>query len=301
MKSTLFTSDFFLSLIFLSRKNKYLIILITNEVKKMENRSVYGSYLKLEKANEATDDLLKQGVDVEDIYFVGRKDVVEEIESPFNAIVYEPERAETSDSGFSSMMENLSEIFTGEDVNDDPFQDYHHDLERGYILLVVNRELDEEGRIKKGALGPQDIGEYHKSIKLHQERLKVSKNIVEDSHVRVEKKVIEEMKKIEVPLRREELHVTRIKVDGDGNEIPGTEVVHVVPLSYENPIIESETILVGEIDVDKVIHRSEETVSEKVLKEEMIIDEKTEGQSDIYRNEKEDTLPKNDLSDDLKH
>ncbi len=268
----------------------------------MENISVYGSYLKLEKADEAAADLLKQGVDVEDIYFVGRKEVVDEIESPFQSIVYEPEKEErTSNSGFSSVIESLSEIFTGERTDDNPFKEYDHDLNRGYILIVVNRELDENGRVVPGALGPKEIGEFHDTIQLHQERLNVGKIIVEDSHVRVEKKVIEEVKRIEVPLRREELHVTRIEVDRDGNEIPGTETVHVVPLSYENPVIQSETILIGEVDINKVVEKSQETVSEKVLREELIIEEGDEGRSDIYQEEKRKNLNKDNSDNDLRN
>lgn len=113
---------------------------------------------------------------------------------------------------------------------------------------------------------------YNRTIRLHEERLKVEKEEVETGEVGVEKVVVTENKKFDVPVEREEVVVKRKKVAGAARQggLPAEpdEAEIRIPVKEERVRVSKETVPTEEVTVSRKKVRETKTVEEPVRHEE---------------------------------
>jgi uncharacterized protein (TIGR02271 family) len=115
------------------------------------------------------------------------------------------------------------------------------------------------------------------SVLRSEERLRASTETVESGRVRLRKYVVTSQQKITVPIRREEVHVTREPVKpgeaGTGAKI-GEEEREVI-LHEERPVVVKETVPVERVSLDTETIRENREVSDTIRREEVEIDDGT--------------------------
>lgn len=126
------------------------------------------------------------------------------------------------------------------------------------------------------------------SVVRREEELNVGKERVETGRVRLRKHVVAEQETVNVPVEREEVHVTREPVrDGEvGGRIGEDEDVSVT-LHAERPVVDKETVAKERVGLDKDVVREDEQVTETVSKEQVEVerdgDVKRDGDADRDR------------------
>jgi uncharacterized protein (TIGR02271 family) len=92
----------------------------------------------------------------------------------------------------------------------------------------------------------------------------------------VRKRVRTDRERVEVPTRREEVHVDRVPIDNEssGAEIGEDEIS--VPLTEEEVVVEKRPIAKEEVRIRKDVVEDTEVVEEDVRREEVEIDDATE-------------------------
>jgi uncharacterized protein (TIGR02271 family) len=121
-----------------------------------------------------------------------------------------------------------------------------------------------------------------------EERLRVGVQTREAGRARLRKFVVTEKVTQTVPLRREEVRITREPVTEanraqsmDGPEI--TEAVHEVILHAERPVVEKKAVPVERVRLDTEQVTEQVTVNETVRKEQLEVDEDVTGERDATR------------------
>ncbi len=94
--------------------------------------------------------------------------------------------------------------------------------------------------------------------------------------VRVRKDVRTDREQIEVPTRREEVHVDRVPVEGEATEAEIGEEEVRVPITEEEPVVEKRPVAKEEVRVRKDVAEDTEVVEEDVRREEVEVDDETE-------------------------
>lgn len=125
------------------------------------------------------------------------------------------------------------------------------------------------------------------SVVRREEELHVGTERVQTGRVRLRKHVVTEQESVEVPVSREEVHVTREPIrDGEvGGRIGGDEEI-AVELHEERPVVSKETVAKERIGLDKEVHTSTERVNAEVRKEQVEV----ERDGDVVREDKNDRI-----------
>jgi len=121
-------------------------------------------------------------------------------------------------------------------------------------------------------------------LRRYEEDLNVAKVERDAGDVTVSKRVVEDTKTIEVPVRREEVHIERHAVSGDASTTSGTmaggeaftEQSVTVPVMAEDVEIRKVARPVEEIEVTKTATEDTRQVQGTVRREEFDIDDQTE-------------------------
>lgn len=171
----------------------------------------------------------------------------------------------------------------GEEVVDMNNKKYNYDeynqLSREERLNYLDSDLRDRN----------DISDDEK-IKLHEERLRVNKDVVESGEVTIDKNVVSERQEFDVPVSHDEVTIERRKVnetvaDGHFDNDLDDETIRV-PLTEERVSIDKENVVSEELLIKKNRVTDTEHVSEEVRREEVDIDD-----SNAHR--------RNDLDNDL--
>ena len=112
------------------------------------------------------------------------------------------------------------------------------------------------------------------SVVRHEERLNVGKERVETGRVRIRKHVVHDTETVEVPVEREEIHVERVPLDEKvaADDVKLSEGTQDIVTHEERPVVNKETVGVEKIKIGKEAVQDTETVSGKVAKEQIDID-----------------------------
>jgi uncharacterized protein (TIGR02271 family) len=113
---------------------------------------------------------------------------------------------------------------------------------------------------------------FDRTIRLHEERLKVSKTPEKVGEVEVRKEVHTEHQTINVPVEREEVVIARRPASGKGGDIREEEIR--IPVKEEKVNVSKETVVKEEVEVGKRKVTDHETVGGDVRKEELKVEEK---------------------------
>lgn len=106
------------------------------------------------------------------------------------------------------------------------------------------------------------------SIKLHEEHLNVDTHREQVGEVKVTKEVIEDTEVVEVPVQREEVHITHVRPTDDATDPDAfVEETIEIPVSEDHVDISKETVVTDEVRIDREIEDSIEEVRETTRKE----------------------------------
>jgi uncharacterized protein (TIGR02271 family) len=130
---------------------------------------------------------------------------------------------------------------------------------------------------REAATQLDDGNVQHLSVLRSEERLRADTQTVESGRVRLRKYVVTSQQTITVPIRREEVHVTREPVKpgeaGTGAKIGEEE--HEVILHEERPVVVKETVPVERVRLDIETIRENREVSDTIRSEEVEVDDGT--------------------------
>ena len=113
-------------------------------------------------------------------------------------------------------------------------------------------------------------------VQRSEEKLRVGTRERETGNVNVRKRVKTERERLNVPKRREEVHVERVSMQGreaSETEIRDDEIR--VPVVEEEIVVQKRPVIKEELRIRKDVVEDEEIVEEDVRKEEVDIDDQT--------------------------
>jgi uncharacterized protein (TIGR02271 family) len=128
------------------------------------------------------------------------------------------------------------------------------------------------------AADPEFSEAQRQSVLRSEERLHAGTETVETGRVRLRKYVVTSHEQITVPVRREEVHVTREPVK-PGEARTGAEIgdeEREIILHEERPVVAKETVPVERVSLDAETVQENQEVSDTVRREEVEIDDGTE-------------------------
>jgi uncharacterized protein (TIGR02271 family) len=130
-------------------------------------------------------------------------------------------------------------------------------------------------RATRASVVPDEGGDYR--LQLREERLRVEKVAEQLGAVRLTRRVIERVEKVEVPLREERIVIEVLpngggKVQFEGKDLAEGEVVEVVV--YEERLnVEKHVVVNEDVRVRKEMVEHTERVQETLRKEELVVDD----------------------------
>lgn len=107
------------------------------------------------------------------------------------------------------------------------------------------------------------------TLRLREEELDINKNRVQTGEVTLSKEIIEEQKRVDVPVTHEEVVIERRSLDNEPCDSPITSEETIrIPVSEEKVEVGKHTVLKGEVSAHKHEVEETETVDETVKREE---------------------------------
>ena len=184
------------------------------------------------------------------------------------------------DTGQDAGADRLHEALRGKGVSGDEATYYQHKLAAGRVLVLVeSAEHQQEASALLHRLGADDVSahpshvENDRMIPLHQEELRVHKQLVETGQVVIRKEVLTEQKTITVPITREELVIERHPGNGQPSEHPGEAsetlaevlpdggsvriVLHEEQVRVEKYPVVKEEVFISKQQVQEITHLTE--------------------------------------------
>ncbi len=128
--------------------------------------------------------------------------------------------------------------------------------------------------IFKDILGDEDADRKEKreddaTLRLRKEELDINKSREQKGEVEFSKEIIEEKKKVDVPVEREEVVIERRSLNNEASDSPITNEETIrIPVSEEKVDVDKHTVLTGEVAAHK--HSIEDTrhIDETLKREE---------------------------------
>ena len=135
------------------------------------------------------------------------------------------------------------------------------------------------GEWAEGQQAPAEEGRGRTRLRRYEEDLAVQKTEREAGDVTVTKRVVEDVKSIDVPIRREEVHIERRAVSGDATStheafIDDGQTIRV-PVMEEDVEVRKVIRPVEEIEITKTATEETEQVQDTVRREEIDVDDQT--------------------------
>ena len=194
--------------------------------------------------------------------------------------------------------------------DDDPLYSYQQDLANGNIIVMVSGEKKETRRSEKSSNGgmttpldPNPMFETNtmanaqpvtkptestdvqnstnsehtqrtadETIQLKEEQIDVNTREVQTGEVRAKKRVVEETKTVEVPVRHEEIVVERHKINNGSQSQEATKAEEmVIPISEEQIEVTKHPVVKEEVSINKQEVEDTKQVSETVKKEDITV------------------------------
>lgn len=141
-----------------------------------------------------------------------------------------------------------------------------------------------EDIFKKGDDTIKETSKDTAKLSLRKEELDIGKSRVQKGDVEIGKEIVEERKKVDVPLKREEVVIERRTLNNQASDSPITsEETIKIPVSEEKINVDKHTVITGEIsahkhDVENIAH-----IDEPLKREEAHINKN--GDANVIDNE----------------
>ena len=152
------------------------------------------------------------------------------------------------------------------------FQEAEPDLRRDYAESKTDLPWEKARDASRAAWDRVQRGEAV-TIPISEEQVKVGKREVDQGSAKVRKEVRTERVNTPVDLKREELVVERS--DRGGGQVPGDafrEGEVRIPLKKEEPVVQKDARVVGEVRVGKREETDRQNISETIRKEDVKVD-----------------------------
>lgn len=128
------------------------------------------------------------------------------------------------------------------------------------------------GMFEKGDEGKEKVTKDAAKLCLKKEELDIAKNRVQKGDVEIGKEIIEERKKVDVPVKREEVVIERRSLNNQASDSPITsEETIKIPVSEEKVNVGKHTVISGEISARKREIENTEHIDETLKREEALI------------------------------
>ena len=259
----------------------------------MMNKRVEGSYVKVEDAMRTVQRLKEEGYSSSDIYVVANPTVRDSIPYTMNAEVSTDADMKDDDR---SMWEKIKDAFTMDEYetdrrnqsdynpDTDPLSSYRDEIEQGYVVVLVDKNA------KLAGTNHQKHSDSDDTIELREERLDIDKDEVQTGEVRIQKRVVEEIRNIEVPVTHEELTIERRPVTdqtftvGPITDVDETEDI-VIPILEEQINVIKHTEVIEEVTIHKNKVTENKQVTDTVRKEELEVEHEGDITIDDHREE----------------
>lgn len=158
--------------------------------------------------------------------------------------------------------------------------------------IFLNVQKDQVGTMgwehRPERTGTTTAADEQRTVQLREEELQARKRSVETGSVHLGKDVVEEERKMDVPVTREEVYVERHPVDRRPADRPisesDTETMRV-PVVEEQVEVDKQPVVYEEVGVGKRATQENHQVSDTVRREELRVD--NEGDVDIGKNPRE--------------
>jgi uncharacterized protein (TIGR02271 family) len=140
------------------------------------------------------------------------------------------------------------------------------EINKGKMILLVDTNGTYDSPVNKA----QYETEKTRAVQLREERLDITKEIVQVGELQLHKEVVEEQRTVHVPLIREEIYVERRPViDGkyDGSPFTGDEIIRI-PIIEERIEVTKRPVVVEEVIVGKRKIQETKQVQDIIRKEE---------------------------------
>jgi uncharacterized protein (TIGR02271 family) len=121
---------------------------------------------------------------------------------------------------------------------------------------------------------------------LHKEKLDIAKTRVQKGDVEIGKEILEEQKRVDVPVSREEVVIERRSLNNEASDSPITsEETIKIPVSEEKVNVDKHTVVTGEILAHKREIEDTAHIDETLKREEAHINK--DGDANIIDNGKD--------------
>jgi uncharacterized protein (TIGR02271 family) len=145
-----------------------------------------------------------------------------------------------------------------------------------YSYYGLQQASATEDRGSYDAYQGETTAEDELRVQRTEEELRAGTREREAGGVQVRKRVRTDREQVEVPTRREEVHVDRVPVEGEATEAEiGDEEIRV-PVTEEEAVVEKRPVAKEEVRIRKDVVEDTEVVEEDVRREEVEVDDDTE-------------------------
>lgn len=235
-------------------------------------------------------DLKREGYEESDMYVVvKRKETGEAVRRQSNLYVFVADDPDAVASLVTSSERPIERWLSSMRLTPERQDTYAQAIEHGKLFLYVDAEQGERINSTRAKKQTDTTSREEETLLLHEEQLEVDKRAIQTGELVIDKHVTESKQEIEIPVRREQLHVER--KDGSLEELetydfdqPGIRTIdegdHLrIQVIEERAFIVKRPVVVEEIIVHKRVHEDVETVTETLRKEE--VDVRQVGDADI--------------------
>jgi len=140
-----------------------------------------------------------------------------------------------------------------------------------------------EGVFKKGDHAIKEKTDDTAKLSLRKEELDIAKSRVQKGDVEIGKEILEEQKRVDVPVSREEVVIERRSLNNEASDSPITsEETIKIPVSEEKVNVDKHTVVTGEILAHKREIEDTAHIDETLKREEARINK--DGDIDIIDN-----------------
>lgn len=237
-----------------------------------------------------TVDLKREGYAEEDMYvLVKRADVADAVRRQSKLYVLVTDEPGTVASLVTSRERPIERWLGSMRLTKEQQDRFAQEVEQGRLFLYVDADRGDQSLEAGRPKMKSEPETEEQTLALHEERLTVEKQAVQTGEVVINRHVAETVQEIEVPVRREQVHVERtpgsedVLEDYDFNQ-PGIRTIdegdHLrIQVIEERAFIVKRPVVVEEIIVRKQVTEDVKTMTETLRKEEIEVTEV--GQADV--------------------
>lgn len=271
------------------------------------SKTVVGNYVTTTDAISRVNDLIAQGYPKNSISVIAGQNAAYTLENA--GIVVEDGFEYVDGVNDESLWQRIKAFFSGEDskLHENSLVAYRDSIREGNILVLVDDDdvpvtLNEHLETMKNgydvnsytdetvyanATADIDTDKYDyadkedETLRLREERMDVNKHNVKSGEAIIHKRVVEETKTVDVPVRHEEIVIERRAVTDEATDDTNfDDETFTIPVMEEQVEVTKHPVVTQEVKVHKRGVENVEHVSTSLRKEELDVDQ--DGKTIIY-------------------